>query len=168
MVIKYPYLPEGKHILYVSDGNPFMQEAKHACNGLSTESKQPTGAVLVRDGKIIARAANESRIKNVSLLKLHNRLCMRKLLHVPTGTHYWVCPGCAAYRQHAESRVVRAARNDGIKTDGADLYLYGHWWCCKPCWDAMISAGIRDIYLLDGSDKLFNRGSSENWTGENR
>lgn len=166
MAIKYPYLPEGKCILYVADGNPFMQEAKHACRELSTESKQPTGAVLVKDGRVVARAANQSRIKNRTLLKLHNRFCVRKLLHVPTGTHYWVCPGCATYREHAESRVICVARRAGVDTDGTDLYLYGHWWCCKPCWDVMIKAGIRDVYLLEGSEHFFNRRSSGDVLGK--
>ncbi len=53
---------------------------------------------------------------------------------------------------HAEARAVK---NAGVKAHGGDLYLWGHWWCCKPCWDAMISAGIKNVYLYTESQKLF-------------
>lgn len=126
-------------------------------NTLSTESNHPTGCVAVKDAVVIARAANQSRLRNPRLLALHKRYCIRKMLHVPTGKAYWVCPGCSTHREHAESSLVRAAQKAGVDLSGADIYLYGHWWCCKPCWDSMIAAGIRDVYLLEGSERLFAR-----------
>ena len=133
-----------------------MQEAMLVRDTLSTESKHPTGAVAVKDGKVIARAANQSRLRNHKLLALHRRYCIRKMLHVPTGKRYWMCPGCASHHQHAESGLVSSARQVGVDLTGANVCLYGHWWCCKPCWDAMISVGIKDVYLLQGSEHLFN------------
>jgi hypothetical protein len=38
-----------------------------------------------------------------------------------------------------------------------DLYLWGHWWCCKLCWDKMIEVGIKNVYLMEGVDKLFKK-----------
>lgn len=155
MAIQYPYLPEGKTISYVPADNPFMRAAKEA-QKLSTVSNQPAGAVIVKNGTIIGRAANQSRLKSAQLRTLHERFCIRRLLHIPTGKHYWVCPGCANFHSHAESEVVRDARHKGHTTRNADVYLYGHWWCCQPCWDAMIAAGVKEVYLLEGSEKMFN------------
>jgi deoxycytidylate deaminase len=156
--INYPYLPAGRTILYVDSSNEFMKAAEVACGELSTDKYHPTGAVLVRDGKIIARAANQSALKSEKLLEWHRKgLCVRKLLKIPSGKKYWLCPGCASSKNHAETLAVKTAEKLGVKTDGADLYLWGHWWCCRPCWDSMISGGIRNVYLLSGSDRIFNQ-----------
>lgn len=150
----YPYLPEGRQIKYVGSDNAFMQEAHKMAMEFSTDRVQSTGAVVVKDGAIVGRGANISAISNPRLLDLHKKLCPRKLLKVKSGTKYWICPGCATNKMHAESRAVA---NAGAQAQQADLYLWGHWWCCKPCWDAMIKAGIKDVYLLDESVKLFKR-----------
>jgi 2'-deoxynucleoside 5'-phosphate N-hydrolase len=52
--------------------------------------------------------------------------------------------------------TVRRAHEKGIDLNGADIYLYGHWWACQKCWDTMIAAGIRNVYLLKDSETLFN------------
>ena len=52
--MKYPYLPPGKTILYVSEDNVFMQAAK-ALLHQSGCTKQPTGAVIVKNGQIIGQ-----------------------------------------------------------------------------------------------------------------
>ncbi len=153
----YPYLPDGREIQYVSADNFFMDAARKAVEELSTVSNQKTGAVVVKDGVIIGRGANQSRLKNKKLSVLHQRYCVRKLLHIKTGTRYWLCPGCANFRDHAESRAVFDAKQAWGDPCGADLYLWGHWWCCKPCWDTMIAAGISRVYLLEGSEKLFKK-----------
>src|SRR3989344_3972335 len=131
MVIVYPYIPEGKNIKYVGAQDRFMRAAETACRELSTDRMHPTGAVLVKDGEVIARAANQSALKNKTLLGLHRRgWCVRKLFKIPSGQKYWLCPGCASSRNHSETLVVKAARKKGVDTEGADLYLWGHWWCC--------------------------------------
>lgn len=159
MEIKYPYIPEGRDILYVPADNPFMLEAINIRNAESTDGQHPTGAVVVKDGMIIGRVANQAGFKHPKLIDLHAKgWCVRRKLNVKSGTKYWLCPGCATHSNHAESGAVRdAISKAGIKaTQGADLYLYGHWWCCKPCWDTMIAAGIKNVYLLDGSWEIFN------------
>lgn len=154
--IAYPYLPADRVIKYVSSDSEFMRAAEAACRELSTDHFHPTGAVLVKDGAVVARAANRSALKNRILLGLHRRgWCVRKLFRIPSGKKYWLCPGCASSKNHAETLVVRATRKRGMDTRDAAVYLYGHWWCCKPCWDAMIEAGVRDVYLVEGSEKLF-------------
>jgi deoxycytidylate deaminase len=155
---RYPYLPEGREIKYVPVTDVFMAEAMNMRNNFSTDANHPTGSVVVFEGKIIGKGANQSALKNKKLIKLHqNGLCVRKILKIKTGTKYWLCPGCAAYRHHSEPRAVKDAIKKAGSAKGADLYLYGHWWCCKPCWDSMIKGGIKDTYLVDNADALFKK-----------
>ena len=54
---------------------------------------------------------------------------------------------------------------NGHDTVGADLYLWGHWWACAPCWNAIIESGIENVYLLEGSERLFNKAHHGNVIG---
>jgi deoxycytidylate deaminase len=167
--IKYPYLPDGREILGAAGQNTYLQTAKEMADNHSTDILHPTGSVVVKDGEIIGRAANISRLKNKKLFELHmNGLCLRRKLKIPSGKHYWICPGCAPCKNHSEQRAVRDAQDKGFDTRGADLYLYGHWWCCRECWDKMIEAGIKNVYVHEDSKKLFRRESSENILGNKK
>ncbi len=149
-------MPEGRTIKYVPAHDRFIRAAESACRELSTDHNHPIGAVLVKDGAVVARSANQSSLKNPKLLALHKGgWCVRKLLKIPSGKKYWLCPGCASAKNHSETLAVKEARRLGIDTVGADVYLWGHWWCCEPCWRTMIDSGIRDVYLLEGSERLF-------------
>jgi len=165
--VLYPYIPAGRTIKYVSAQDRFIRAAEDVCRELSTDHNHPTGAVLVTDGQVISRAANQAAIKSKKLTELHRKgWCTRKFFRIPTGQKYWLCPGCSPSRIHAETLVVKNARRKGVNTRGADVYLWGHWWCCEPCWDAMISAGIRDVYLLEGSERLFNKNHPDHIIGK--
>jgi tRNA(Arg) A34 adenosine deaminase TadA len=164
--IKYPYLPEGRTIEYVSGDHPHMRAAREVMRARSTDWGFPTGAVVVLDGSVIGGAANRSRLANRTLLHLHKKgWCFRKALHVPSGKRYWMCPGCAGPEYHAEILAVKDAVKDNNSANGASLYLYGHWWCCESCWVAMMSAGIEHVYLVEGSERLFDRSASNNIIG---
>jgi deoxycytidylate deaminase len=166
--IKYPFLPEGREIKYVSENNNFMMEARNVAKTGSTDSLQPTGAVVVYNGKIIGRGANHSLVGKVKFLNnLHKKgLCTRKILNIPSGKGYWTCAGCVTNKNHAEATAVRNALKKTKNIEGADLFLWGHWWCCEHCWKSMINAGIRDVYLLDSSWEKFSRESNENILGK--
>lgn len=154
--MEYPYLPNGREIKYVSIENIFMAEALKVRDFDSTDINHPTGAVVVKDNKIVGRGSNLSRISSKFLLKLHEKgLCVRRILKVRSGEKYWLCPGCALPENHAEYRAVCNAELNKKEINGADLYLYGHWWCCKSCWDKMIDVGIRDVYLVEGATGMF-------------
>lgn len=156
--IEYPYLPENREIKYVEEDDIFMSAAKKICNEKSTDKNHPTGAVVVKDGLIIGAGANQSSLKNSKLVDFHQRgWCLRKLLKVKTGTKYWICPGCSDYRFHAESMALRDAIDNGYDTMGADLYLYGHWWCCKKCWDKIIKEKIKNVYLVKNAFNKFRK-----------
>jgi deoxycytidylate deaminase len=157
--IKYPYLPEGRTILYVPESNKYMFSARGVALTESTDKKISTGVVIVEGGgEIVASAANQSALQNKFLLETHKNWCIRKLFKIPSGEKYWLCPGCASHQNHGEYRAVAALqRKFPQKTfTNLDLYLWGHWWCCKPCWDKMIEAGVKNVYLMEGVEKLFN------------
>lgn len=154
MAIAYPYLPEGRTILYVEEGNSFMRAAKEEARARSLDTMMPTGAVLVKDGEIITRAANGSTYHET-----HE--CERVRQNIPTGQGYELCEGCHP-KNHAERRAVESARDPA----GSDVYLWGHWWACESCWRAMIDAGVQNLYLLEGSERLFDKNSPENIVGK--
>ena len=154
--MQYPYIPPGRDLKYVSENNSFMTEAKNIRNYSSTDKNHPTGAVLVKDGIIIGKSANQSKINNKYLLELHGKgVCIRKILKIKSGSKYWMCPGCASSKYHAEYGAVVDAQTKGVETINSDLYLFGHWWCCKPCWDKMIEAGVKDVYLVEGATEKY-------------
>ena len=149
MDIKYPYLPPGRTIRYVPADNEYLREARDFAMEHSLDTTMPTGSVIVKDGEIIGQGANGSDYHTT-----HG--CERVKRGIPTGEGYELCEGCHP-KNHSERRAVFDASVQGYDTHGADLYLWGHWWCCEPCWNAMIEAGIRDVVLLEGSEVLFNK-----------
>lgn len=52
---------------------------------------------------------------------------------------------------------MAAARAAGVDPAGADVYMFGHWWCCEPCWQSMIEAGVRDVYVTEDAHERFSR-----------
>jgi deoxycytidylate deaminase len=131
-----------------------MAEARTEALMRSLDAAVKTGAVVVLKGRIVGRGANGS-----SYHETHE--CERVRRGIPTGEGYDLCEGCHP-KNHAERRAVEEA---GALADGADLYLWGHWWACEPCWNAMIDAGIRDVYVVEGSEHLFNKQDPGNILG---
>lgn len=155
--IEYPYLPEGRTILYVPENNEFIQAAKKFAKENSLDSNFPTGSVAVKDNKIIGYGAN-----GTDYHKTHE--CERVKNHIPTGQGYELCEGCHP-KNHSESRAVKNVIDNGFDPKGTDLYLWGHHWCCEPCWKSMIESGIKDVYLMEGSEILFDRTKEGNIVG---
>lgn len=155
--IKYPYLPEGRTLLHVPEDNKYMQAAFSVAKNESSDKKTSTGVVVVNDeGAILVSAANKSALTNDFLLKTHKDWCIRKNLKIPSGQKYWLCPGCASSKYHAESHAMLKAKKNKIDISNCDVYLWGHWWCCKDCWDSMINSKIRNVYLMEGTTDGFN------------
>ncbi|MBU1129703.1 hypothetical protein KKE45_00085 [Patescibacteria group bacterium] len=146
MNIPYPYIPKNKKILYVPIKNPFLQKAslakKDGC------FKHPTGAVVVKDGQIIGTGSNAgTKVK----------FCPREKKGSKTGEDYYLCKTFCKQQGHAEIMAIKNAQKNGYDTKNADLYLDGHWWCCKNCWDHIIKAGIRHIFLHKNSYQLYKK-----------
>ena len=155
--IVYPYMPEGRSIEHVPADHPFMKLAFEA-RKKSNDHLFPNGAVIVKDGEVIGQGFNKPGYSNKTLIKWHKSwMCIRRWIKAKTGTYYWICPGCASSRNHSERRAIQNVKKagKGDMLQGADIYLAGHWWCCKPCWDAMIEAGINRVYLVENAKESF-------------
>ena len=165
--IAYPYVPEGKSIEYVHESDRFMAQAKEVAR-TSNDQSFPTGAVIVCDGEILTEASNKTPLSSPFLKNLHKKHCIRRMLGIPSGQKYWLCPGCASHENHGEYRAAVALQKkfpQKINSD-LDLYLWGHWWCCKPCWDKMLEVGIEKVFLLEGSEVLFDINNPKNIMGK--
>lgn len=155
--IKYPYIPEGREIKYVPMDNQYMVMAKNYARENSLDRGMPTCSVIVLDDQVLGIGSNGSDFHE-------KNECERKKLGSKTGEDYELCEGCHP-KNHSEPRAINDSRNKGFDTIGADLYLWGHWWCCKPCWQAIEQAGIKDVYLVEGSEVLFDREKEGNIVG---
>ena len=156
-MIKYPYLPPDRTYLYVSAKNQYMVMARDFAQRNSLDKTMPGAAVIVKNGCVLGMGANGSDYHE-------QHPCQRIILGCKTGEGYEFCEGYHP-KNHSEARAIKDAQSKGHNTTGADLYLWGHWWCCKSCWDVMVKAGVKNIYLLEGSEKFFNKEHPENIVG---
>ena len=157
MVMEYPYLPEGRTILYVPEDNAYMRTAREYALAHSLDDAFKTGSVIVKNNMIIGQGANGSEYHK-------NNVCQRVALKIPTGEGYDLCEGCHP-KNHGEPHAIANAKSRGFNTDGADLYLWGHWWLCESCWNAIVAAGIKGVYLMEGSERFFNKAHPDNIIG---
>ena len=155
--VSYPFMHPDGEIEYVTLDNEFMQAAKEVAYKQSLDDAMPTGTVIVKNGKIIGRGANGSNYH-----KEHG--CERVRRGIPTGQGYELCEGCSP-KNHSEPQAIANARANGKDPSGAEAYLWGHWWCCEPCWTALTEAGITKMHLLEDSEHLFNKESPDNIVG---
>lgn len=155
--VSYPYLPEGRMFLYVPEENEFMAAARNYALTNSKDDAVKTGSVVVVDGVVVGEGANGSDFH-----KDHE--CERVKRGVPTGEGYELCEGCHP-KNHSEVRAIASAKDKLGTVEGADLYLWGHWWACEPCWNAIEDAGISRVFLLEGSERFFNKTHPDNILG---
>nr|AIA17793.1 Cytidine and deoxycytidylate deaminase zinc-binding region [uncultured bacterium] len=156
--IIYPYLPADGNIRYVAADNPYMQQAKDYSRQYSIDKTMPTGSIIVLDNKVVGKGANGSTYHD-------EHVCERVRLGIPTGQQYELCEGCSP-KNHSEPRAIADALSRLSSVQNADLYLWGHWWCCEPCWKSMQDVGIHTVYLLEDSEILFNKEHPDNIVGK--
>lgn len=157
-MLKVPYLPVGKKLLYVPASNIYMFIAKKFAEKHSLDKVMPGAAALVKDGKIIGIGANGT--------DYHEREgCRRAPFKCKEGEQLRMCPGCSP-ENHSEQRALADAWRLKNNTIGAGLYLWGHWWCCKDCWRALANCLVYNIYLVENADTLFNEKRSGNIVGK--
>lgn len=83
--------------------------------------------------------------------------CIREACkHVPLSnsnavkqmSFYSVCPGCD-FGNHSEAQALEKIITSGKQDELAEstLYLYGHWWCCEPCSQKLLVAGVSTIII---------------------
>lgn len=157
--VESPYIHELGVIKYVGVDNEYMQLAVAYAKEFSLDKVMPNTSVVVRDGEVIGIAANGSDFHETNG-------CERVRLNMPSGQGYELCEGCSP-KNHGEPKAVANAqeRTGEERLDGAEIYLWGHYWCCEPCWDSMVDAGITTVYLVDGSEVLFNKTHPDNIIG---
>ena len=143
---EYPYLPKEKKILFVSESNLFMKKAKSMLEGVKKDfpfAGFVTASVIAKDNVIVSKKTNRD---------VHLSFCPRRVFDSPSGKDYELCPRHCHPDNHSEARAIKGA---GEFAKGADLYMYGHWWCCKPCWDKMIKASINNVFLVENAAQTF-------------
>ncbi len=150
-----PFWDQRLKLFFIDENDELMEQAK-LLQHESTIKNHPIGCVAVKDGKIVATASNQATIINPLVVKWHATwLCVRRWLRIPTGKHYWLCPGCAQPRNHAEARIARELEQKQV--GGATVYLYGHFWCCEPCSESMLKARVLSVVLPEGAKAKFGR-----------
>jgi deoxycytidylate deaminase len=161
---KIPEIIEGVTYEYVGLDNQFMKAAYDYAKSLYeikhwNKMTSPATA-LVKNGKIVSigNAGDGWHQKEGK--------CMRVELNLPSGVGYDQCGGCHP-ENHAERVATRKAQEIGSNLTGADCFMYGHWWLCASCLQALIDLGVnKKVYLLDNADKLFDRNHPENVIGK--
>ena len=146
--VEYPYLPADRHFKFVDLNNPWMIEARKAAEERVACSWWPTGAVLVKDNQLIGRGSNAGRFVP---------LCPRYKNNCPTGTGYELCKNDCLQTSHAEVSSIDDAIALNHNPEGADLYLFGHWWACGDCWSHIIDAKIKNVFLVQDAHLIFTR-----------
>lgn len=111
----------------------------------STCLRRYVGAVIVKDGAIIATGYNGAP-EQVKPCK--DTGCLRQKLNIPSGEHHEICRGV-----HAEQRAINYAARYGISIDGATIYCNTK--PCSMCAKSIVNSGIITvIYEHDYPDPL--------------
>lgn len=117
---------------------------------------QPTAAVIIKNGKIIGCGTNAIKNKRPDIcpIRTHKR-----------GTAWNLCKEICGQEGHAEIMAIRDALNKAEDLHSASIYLAGHWWVCRDCWDEIICVGIKKVYLREDSIELHRTKRAESKTG---
>lgn len=116
----------------------FMSIAQQV-SGRSTCLRRHTGAVLVKDKRILATGYNgvPSGLKHCEDVG-----CLREQREIPSGSHHELCRGI-----HAEQNAVIQAARHGIAIDGATVYCTHQ--PCVLCAKILLNSGVVDIVFHD-------------------
>lgn len=163
---------------FVSETHPLMQASKKAGVEYSLTPNYPIGIVAAIDDKVIVAAGNGNGYHESNQeTEGHLNGCKRMFISqervknggekIKPGQEFDLCPGCHT-DFHAESNLIRKAAEKGINLGGADVYMYGHYWCCGPCWEKMDKAGIRKVFLPDTYKKFENLEEVKKWAEERK
>jgi dCMP deaminase len=116
----------------------FMEMAKLA-GRRSTCLRRQTGAVLVRDNRVVATGYNGAP---KGLPHCAEVGCMREALKVPSGQRHELCRGL-----HAEQNAIIQAAVFGVSTKGATLYTTTY--PCSICAKMIINAEVAEVVYDD-------------------
>ena len=118
----------------------------------STCLRAKVGAVLVKNGKVVAQGYNNvtGGIKDCVDVG-----CIRDILHIPSGTRREICRAVCA-----EQLAISEAARNGISIDGSTAYITT--FPCHICAKLLVSSGVREIIY----DKEYPDELSENFLKE--
>jgi deoxycytidylate deaminase len=172
------YFQDPIHYEFIENDNKFIEASKQAAIDLSLTSIFPIGIVAEKDGQIIARAGNGNGYHEKNLdTPGHRKGCIRRYLNderekvglekFKGGEGFELCPGCHT-DSHAEANLIKESKilNKYNDLNGANVYMYGHFWCCKDCWQKMIEAGIKKVYLPNLADGFKDKEFVKKWSEE--
>lgn len=116
----------------------FMQIALKVASR-STCLRRKTGAVIVRDKRILATGYNgaPSGIRHCDEVG-----CLREELNVPSGERHELCRGL-----HAEQNAILQAALHGVSLKDSEIYTTHE--PCVLCSKMLINVGIKRIYFLE-------------------
>jgi len=124
----------------------FMEMAKLASKR-STCLRRKTGAVLVKDNRVIATGYNGAP---KGLPHCSEVGCVREELKVPSGQRHELCRGL-----HAEQNAIIQAAVFGVSTKGATLYCTT--FPCSICAKMIINAEIKEVVYDDEYEDELSR-----------
>jgi dCMP deaminase len=116
----------------------FMSIAEQV-SGRSTCMRRQTGAVLVKDKRILATGYNGTP---AGLPHCEAVGCLREQRGIASGENHELCRGI-----HAEQNAVIQAARYGIPIEGATIYSTHQ--PCVLCAKILINAGVVDIAFRD-------------------
>ena len=128
------------------DDAKFFAEAKKASYS-STCLKVQTGAVIVKEGKIIGRGANLCSPNGFNHGK-KVKSCPR--MNLPSGEKYEICKPL-----HAELLAILDAGAKNCR--GAVMYLWGHYYACWHCQSIAHLVGIKEIKCSETKESFYKK-----------
>lgn len=161
---------------FVPEDHPVMQSAKEAASVHSLTPNYPIGIVAAIDDKVICIAGNGNGYHEAhGEAEGHIEGCCRRFISqervksggekIKPGEEFDLCPGCHT-DSHAEANLVRKAAGLGVNLKGADVYMYGHYWCCGDCWEKMKQVDVGKVILPDTYKKFEDIEEVKKWAKE--
>jgi dCMP deaminase len=116
----------------------FMQIAVKVATR-STCLRRKTGAVIVRDKRILATGYNgaPSGIRHCDEVG-----CLREHLNIPSGERHELCRGL-----HAEQNAILQAALHGVSLKDSEIYTTHE--PCVLCSKMIINVGIKRVYFME-------------------
>ena len=122
--------------------NYFMFIAK-VVSTRSTCNSRPTGAVIVKDNRILATGYNGSMPKRPHCIDKGPDFCFRRRSGIDESAKFGYCRSI-----HAEANAIIQASRLGISVDGSSIYCTLQ--PCYSCLKLIVNSGIRKVfYELD-------------------
>lgn len=116
----------------------FMLQAKLSAIRSGCNSR-PTGAVIVRDHRILAGGYNGTVTGRSQCTDFGKAYCHRRMLNGPEDDKYNICPSV-----HAEANAIAQAAKMGIPLDGSECYCTLQ--PCYVCLKQLKASGIVKVY----------------------